>query len=298
MMKILLFGKSGQLGWELRRTLAPLGEVIALEYPDVDFTKPLSLVDVIDTVEPDLIINAVAYTAVDSAETHQHIAQLINCDSVAVLAQQAARMQIPLVHYSTDYVYDGSKGSPYIETDQPNPLNVYGVSKLRGDEAVLESGGAGVILRTSWVYSLRQAGFVSKVLSWARQQEVLRIVDDQVSGPTSSRMLAEASALMIARAGGLLYDYFSERAGVYHLAGDGACSRYEWARAIIALDPNKHEHKVKELIPAKSDEFPTLATRPLVSVLNCDKFADVFGLRLPRWEVGLGMMMEEGLEKL
>jgi len=294
MMKILLFGKSGQLGWELKRTLAPLGEVIALEYPDVDFTKPLSLVDVIDTVEPDLIINAVAYTAVDSAETHQHIAQLINCDSVAVLAQQAARMQIPFIHYSTDYVYDGSKGSPYIETDQPNPLNVYGVSKLRGDEAVLESSGAGVILRTSWVYSLRQAGFVSKVLSWVRQQEVLRIVEDQISGPTSSRMLAEASALMVARAGGLVYDYFKERAGVYHLAGEGACSRYEWARAIIALDPHKNEHKVREIIPAKSVEFPTLATRPLVSVLNCDKFADVFGLRMPPWEVGLGMMLEEG----
>jgi len=294
MIKILLFGKSGQLGWELRRTLASLGEVIALEYPDVDFTKPLSLVDVIDTVEPDLIINAVAYTAVDSAETHKHIAQWINYESVAVLAQQAARMQIPLIHYSTDYVYDGSKGSPYIETDQPNPLNVYGVSKLRGDEAVLESGGAGVILRTSWVYSLRQAGFVSKVLSWVRQQEVLRIVEDQISGPTSSRMLAEASALMVARADGLVYDYFKERAGVYHLAGEGACSRYEWARAIIALDPHKNEHKVREIIPAKSDEFPTLATRPLVSVLNCDKFADVFGLRMPPWEVGLGMMLEEG----
>ena len=183
MKKILLFAKNGQLGYELQRTLAPLGKVIALDYPEVDFTKPQELARLVQEIQPDYLVNPAAYTAVDKAESEQEIAYLVNRDSPAVLAETAAKLRIPFLHYSTDYVYDGTKGLAYVETDATNPLNVYGKSKLEGDIAVLAAGGAGLVLRTSWVYSMRQGGFVTKVLQWARQQEVMRVVDDQVSGP-------------------------------------------------------------------------------------------------------------------
>lgn len=291
-LKILSFAKNGQLGWELQRTLAPLGKVIALDYPEVDFTHPESLRALVEQTNPDIIVNPAAYTAVDRAESEPETAYLVNSQSVAVLAQEAAKRRVPFIHYSTDYVFDGTKGNPYIESDETNPLNVYGHSKLEGEQAVLEAGGVGIILRTSWVYSLRQGGFVSKVLQWARQQETMCIVDDQISGPTSARMLAQATALMIAKAHLKPYYYLVERAGLYHLAGDGACSRYEWAKAIIALDPKKDEQVVKELLTAKSIDFPAPAVRPRESVLCCDKFERVFGLRLPMWGNALEMLIE------
>lgn len=292
-MKIILFGKNGQLGWELQRTLAPLGKVIAFDYPEVDFTKPESLREIIQQAEPDIIVNPAAYTAVDKAESEPEIAYLVNSHSVAVLAEEAAKRHIPFIHYSTDYVFDGGKGSPYVEIDIPHPLNVYGQSKLEGEQAVLAAGRVCLILRTSWVYSLSQGGFVSKVLQWARQQETMRIVDDQISGPTSARMLAEATALILARAGRNPYDWLAERSGLYHLAGDGFCSRYEWTKALLAIDPQKETQVVKSLLPAKSTEFPSPAERPLESVLCCDKFEATFGLRLPPWQKGLRLMMEE-----
>lgn len=291
MKKILLFAKNGQLGYELQRTLAPLGEVIALDYPEVDFTKPQVLARLVQEIQPDYLVNPAAYTAVDKAESEQEIAYLVNRDSPAVLAEAAAKLRIPFLHYSTDYVYDGIKGSAYVETDATNPLNVYGKSKLEGDNAVLAAGGAGLVLRTSWVYSMRQGGFVTKVLQWARQQEVMRVVDDQVSGPTSARMLAEISALILARAGSDAYSWLCERAGVYHCAGDGACSRYEWAEKIIELDPKKEEQKVQRLDRAGSSEFPVPADRPMISVLNNDKLEHTFGLRMPPWQKGLELTM-------
>lgn len=291
MKKILLFAKNGQLGYELQRTLAPMGEVIALDFPEVDFTKPADLTKLVLDVKPDYLINPAAYTAVDKAESEQEIASLVNRDSPAALAQAASKLRIPFLHYSTDYVYDGTKGTAYVESDPTNPLNVYGKSKLEGDEAVLQTGGAGLILRTSWVYSMRQGGFVTKVLQWARQQETMRVVDDQISGPTSARMLAEISALILARAGDQPYDLLQENAGVYHCAGDGSCSRYEWAQAILDLDPRKEEQKVRTLVAAKSSEFPVPADRPLVSVLNNDKLAQAFSLRMPPWKKGLELTM-------
>lgn len=295
MKKILLFAKNGQLGHELQRALAPLGEVIALDYPEVDFTKPDQLVDLVFTSKPDLLINPAAYTAVDKAESEQEIAYRINRDSPAALAQVAKDLKIPFVHYSTDYVYDGTKGSAYVESDPTNPLNVYGQSKIEGDQAVLKAGGAALVLRTSWVYSMRQGGFVTKVLQWARQQEVMRVVDDQISGPTSARMLAEISALILARGGSDIYGWLRERTGVYHCAGDGACSRFEWAEMILRLDPKKEEQKVRLLEPAKSSEFPVPATRPMVSVLNNDKLVQTFDLRLPPWQHGLELTMRDFL---
>ena len=293
MKKILLFAKNGQLGWELQRSLAPLGEVIALDYPQVDFSQPEALRQVVRELRPDLIVNPAAYTAVDKAEAEPEKAFLINRDSVRVLAEESRRLRAPLVHYSTDYVFDGRKGSPYVESDTTHPLNVYGQSKLEGDQAVVESGTAAVILRTSWVYSNRVGGFVNKVLQWARQQETLHIVDDQISGPTSARQLAEVTALLLAKSGPDAYDWWLEKGGVYHCAGDGACSRFEWAQRILALDPRAEEQKVKVLLPAKSADFPVPADRPLVSVLNCDRLEQVFGLRLPPWEQALQLVLED-----
>ena len=292
MRKILLFGRGGQLGWELQRALAPLGEILALDYPRADFSKPEALRLLVRETQPDLIVNPAAYTAVDRAETESELAFRVNAQSPAVLAEEALRLRVPLVHYSTDYVFDGAKGSPYLESDEPAPLNVYGHSKLAGDRAVISAGGAALILRTSWVYSMRQGGFVTKVLQWARQQEVMRVVDDQISGPTSARMLAELTALLLAGVGADPFTWLAERAGVYHCAGDGACSRYAWAQEILKRDPRRDEQIVRELLPASSGEFPSPAARPLVTVLDCTKLERVFGLRLPPWQTALKLAME------
>ena len=287
MLRILLIGRSGQLGWELQRCLAPLGEVVTYDYPEIDLAKPASLPALMRGVNPQVIVNSAAYTNVDKAESEAELARQINAISPGVLAEEARRLGAAFIHYSTDYVFDGCKGAPYTESDVPHPLNVYGQTKLEGEQAVQAAGGAYLILRTSWVYSLRQGGFVTKVLQWAREQETLRIVDDQISSPTWARMLAEATALIIAQGQNDPVGYLTEKAGLYHLAGSGACSRYEWAQAILELDPKKSEQKVRQLLPAKSSEFPTPAERPLVSVLECGKFEQVFGLRLPEWRGAL-----------
>jgi len=294
MLKILLFGKNGQLGWELQRCLAPLGEVAAFDTPEVDFTQPESLRQLVEQVQADVIVNPAAYTAVDKAESDVATARFVNADAVDVLAQVARAMRVPLIHFSTDYVFDGSKGSPYMELDTPHPLNVYGRTKLDGERAVIESGGAGLVLRTSWVYSMRQGGFVTKVLAWAKKNSSLRIVADQISAPTSARMLAEATALMLAQAGKQPYEWLAERAGIYHVAGDGYCSRFEWAKAILKYDLDKSESIVREVLPALTADFPSPAERPLESVLCCDKFEANFGLRLPPWGEALRLMMEAG----
>lgn len=260
MKKILLFAKNGQLGYELQRTLAPLGEVIALDFPEVDFSKPQELAKLVQEVQPDILVNPAAYTAVDKAESEQEIAYLVNRDSPAVLAEAAAKLRIPFLHYSTDYVYDGTKGSAYVETDATNPLNVYGKSKLEGDEAVLAAGGAGLVLRTSWVYSMRQGGFVTKVLQWARQQEVMRVVDDQVSGPTSARMLAEISALILARAGSDAYGWLSERAGVYHCAGDAPAAAMNGQKRYSNLIRKRKSKRSKGWIEPRAVNSPSPLT--------------------------------------
>ena len=291
MLRILLIGRSGQLGWELQRCLAPLGEMVTYDYPEIDLGKPASLPSLVRGVNPQVIVNAAAYTNVDKAESEVELARQINAVAPGVLAEEAKRLNAAFIHYSTDYVFDGRKGAPYVESDAPHPVNVYGKTKLEGEQAVQTVGGAYLVLRTSWVYSIRQGGFVTKVLQWAREQDTLRVVDDQISGPTSARLLAEVTALILARAGEDPYRWFGERAGIYHCAGDGACSRYEWAQKILELDPNKDKQKVKRLERAKSSEFPTPATRPMVSVLSDDKLEHVFGLRMPAWEVGLALTM-------
>lgn len=291
-MRILLLGKIGQLGWELNRTLAPLGEVIALDYPDIDLTKS-DIYNTIQDLRPQVVINATAYTAVDRAESEPELAQAINGQAPGLMAEAAQAIGAGLVHYSTDYVFDGQKGQPYAETDVANPLGVYGQSKLAGEQAIQGVGGAYLILRTSWVYSMRRDNFVHKALQWARQNRVMRVVTDQVGNPTWARMLAEITAQMLARAGQTPASWIQDRQGIYHLAGRGYANRMEWVEEILRLDPNPEEQVVQEIQPARTSDFPTPAERPLYSALNCERFQQVFELSLPDWKKALALAMAE-----
>jgi dTDP-4-dehydrorhamnose reductase len=287
-MKILLLGKNGQLGWELQRTLAPLGPVVALDFEELNMEDFDAVRKRIRELRPQVIVNASAYTAVDKAESEPEKAYVINGEIPGILAEECVLLKAALIHYSTDYVFDGRKGRPYIEMDTPNPLNIYGKSKLAGEQAIQKAGGAYLILRTAWVYSLRGDSFITKVLGWARQNETLRIVDDQISNPTWARMLAEFAALILVQG----KDLIGERRGLYHLAGTGHTSRFEWARKILELDPRKEEQICKEILPALTSDFPTPAERPLCSALKCTLFQDVFGICMPSWQGTLGLAME------
>lgn len=292
-MNILLLGNTGQLGWELQRTLAPLGQVAALDYPEVNLADAAGLRQIVRRLHPQVIVNATAYTAVDRAESETELVMAINSCGPGILADEAAALGAALLHFSTDYVFDGAKGSAYIETDIPNPLNIYGRSKWAGEQAVQQVGGAYLILRTSWVYSLRRDSFVTKVLKWARQQRTLRLVTDQVSNPTWARMLAEVTAQMLAVGGRDVVPWLTEHRGLYHLAGDGYASRMEWAQAILRCDPRRDEQVIEDILPGRTDDFPSPACRPLFSALNCDHFYEVFGLRLPPWEIALRLAITQ-----
>lgn len=291
-MKILLFGKGGQLGYELLRTLSPLGEVVALDYPEVDFTHPEQLPAIVKELQPYVIINAVAYTAVDRAEAEPQVANAINALAPGILAQAAREVGAGFVHYSTDYVFDGSKGSPYREEDEPSPVNTYGQTKLDGEVAVQQAGGAYWILRTSWVYSTRRDSFVTKVLRWSRTQPTLRMVTDQVGSPTWARMLAEVTAQALAQGMNDPVGWVEETKGVYHLGGAGCASRYEWAKAILKHDPKRGEQIVGEILPVTSSEFDTPARRPLFTALDNSRFEHVFHLCLPAWTESLQLALE------
>ena len=294
-MKILLLGHTGQVGWELHRTMLTLGDITALDYPDIDMSDPHSIREVVQTTKPDLIVNATAYTDVDKAETETELAYAVNAAGPGILAEEAKRLGSALIHYSTDYVFDGTKGSPYTEENSPNPLNVYGASKLAGEQAVQAVGGAYLIFRTAWVYSLRRPCFVTKVRQWARENETLRIVDDQVSTPTWARTLAGATALVIAQGRHDPIAYIQDKSGLYHLTDGGECSRFEWAKAILALDPRKHEQAVREVLPTKSAEFPGPAQRPMRSIMACKQVKQNFNLNVLEWDKVLILAMEDFL---
>jgi dTDP-4-dehydrorhamnose reductase len=290
-MNILLLGKNGQLGWELRRSLAPLGSITALDFEELNLEDFNAVRKTIRTVSPQLIVNASAYTAVDRAESEQEKAFAINATIPGILAEEAQLLKAALIHYSTDYVFDGTKGTTYSEDDAPNPLNVYGKSKLAGEKAIQAVGGAYLVLRTSWVYSLRCDSFVTKVLGWARKQENLYVVNDQIGNPTWARMLAEVTALVCAKADNDLFGWLTNRQGIYHLAGNGSASRLDWAHVILELDPNRNEQTVKKILPALTSDYPTPAQRPLFSALNCERFLSSFHINLPDWKEALGFAM-------
>src|SRR3990172_667145 len=282
-MRILLFGKKGQLGWELHRSVITLGDLTVVDYPDVDFNQPQTLPALVRAARPDVIVNAVAYTNVDKAESEPEIARRINADAVGEIAREAKNLGALLVHYSTDYVFDGTKGSPYVETDTPNPINVYGKTKLAGEEAAAEAGMY-LTFRTSWVYSNRTGGFVNKVLEWAKTKSELRIVDDQIGSPTWSRMLAEVTGQVLAQYK-VDQAWVTERSGLYHLAGAGSVSRYEWVKEILRLTGRRDIH----VLPAKSEEFPSPAMRPSYSALYCERTKSELGYYLPAWIISIGL---------
>lgn len=286
-MNILLFGAMGQLGSELQSTMKSLGEIALYDIHNLNLENILDVRDTIRTIRPEVIVNASAYTAVDQAEREPEKAFRVNGEIPGLFADEAARLNAFLIHYSTDYVFDGTTGTAYQESDPVNPLSVYGSSKLAGEQAIQSGNANYLILRTSWVYSRNKNSFVTKVLEWARRQDVLRVVSDQVSNPTWARTLAEVTAGLLNK--GL--DFLIERKGLYHMAGGGYASRLEWAKKIIELDPNKHEQMVKEILPALTSEFPTPAQRPLFSALDCSLFQTTFDMQLPRWEDALKLAM-------
>jgi dTDP-4-dehydrorhamnose reductase len=291
-IRTLIFGCSGQVGWELRHKLACLGQLTAVEYPEVDFSNPDSIRNAVRAAEPAVIVNAAAYTAVDKAESDSELAAAINGTAPGVLAEEARRLGSILVHYSTDYVFDGTKQGSYVETDTPNPLNVYGRTKLAGDQAIQSAGGNFLILRTSWVYGSRGGNFLLTMLRLAREREELRIVDDQIGAPTSSECIAQGTANILAQllapAGGGLQG----RSGIYNLTCAGATSWYGFAKALLTRSAESLGTPVPNLIPIKTSEFPRPAQRPANSRLSCQRLEETFGVRMPDWEHALSLVLE------
>ena len=289
--KILLFGANGQVGSELRQKLAPLGDVIAKGRADADFTKPESLRVIVRELVPQIIVNAAAYTAVDKAETEPELAIAVNGAAPRVLAEEAIRLGSLLVHYSTDYVFDGTKAEPYVETDSPNPLNAYGRSKLAGDEAIQTVGEDYLIFRTSWVYGARGNNFFRTMLRLADRPE-LRIVDDQVGAPTSSECIAQATADAVQR---ILPMPRQERArlrGIYNLTCTGETSWFGFAKAIFSQHAKLPGSSVPKLLPISTAQYGAPAPRPSNSRLSINKLQQTFGVRLPDWTEALSRVVE------
>lgn len=297
-MKILIFGKIGQVGWELNRSLQPLGEIITLDAEDADFSDPENLRQVVRDISPDVICNAVAYTAVDKAEEDEALAMKINGVAPGVLAEEALKINALLVHYSTDYVFDGTKESPYNETDIPNPINAYGRTKLAGEIAVQTSGCDYLILRTSWVYTSRARNFMLTMLKLAQEREELGIVSDQIGAPTSARLIADTTLLCVQQV-------MKERiAGIfssdlYHLTASGCTSWFGFTEEIVKLARHglNQQLKLKELKAISTSDYPTPAKRPMNSQLALTKVESIFTIELPDWKSTLQLCLDELIKK-
>jgi len=300
-MNILLFGRTGQVGWELNRSLLPLGNILAPGIEDADLADPHSIRTIIRTTRPDIIVNAAAYTAVDAAEKDRDLARTINTDSPSVMAEEAASLNALMVHYSTDYVYDGNSASPYTEDMPANPLNVYGKTKYDGDVAVQENCDRHLILRTSWVYASRGNNFLRTMIRLMQEKAEIRVVNDQVGVPTNARYLAESTSLMIYRYLSREVSVSPEVSGVYHITSDGQCSWYEYAELIRDILGKKALGALARIIPVSGDEFGAEARRPVYSVLDNSKLAKMFNISCPRWQMQLELCIEgvlaEGLNQ-
>ena len=286
---ILIIGKIGQVGWELRRTLAPLGKIVAVDFPDIDLTDPDSITKWVRDTRPQVIVNAAAYTSVDKAETDFDRCNRINGVAPGIIAEEAKNASALLVHYSTDYVYDGSKTTAYTEIDLPNPLGAYGRSKLAGDNAITQIDGNHLIFRLCWVYGARGQNFMLTMMRLAREREQLRIVRDQFGCPTWSRLIAETTALALRQA--LLATDPAAFKGLYHLAASGQTTWHGFADAIIRLMPAEGK-KCKSIEGIATAEYPLPAKRPAYSVLSCEKLKATFALQLPDWEESLKQVVE------
>lgn len=297
-MKILLLGKNGQVGWELQRSLAPLGDVVALDFDSpapltADFSKPESLAATVRAVAPQIIVNAAAHTAVDKAESEPELARAINASAVGVIAREAASLGAWLVHYSTDYVFDGSGSTPWVEDSPTGPLSVYGRTKLEGEEAIRASGVKHLIFRTSWVYAARGGNFAKTMLKLAKERDKLTVINDQFGAPTGAELLADitAHALRTVQRQPAL-------SGTYHAVASGETNWHDYARHVIefarqAGQPIKAAPQAIEPVPTSA--FPTPAKRPSNSRMKTSKLQQAFGLTLPSWQAGVERMLTEVL---
>lgn len=289
---LLVFGGEGQVGFELVRELAPLGRVVAPRRGDVDLANPDALRAAVRDARPDVVVNAAAYTAVDAAETDRERCHAVNATAPSILAAEAERAGAAVVHYSTDYVFDGRAGRPYTEDDAPNPLNVYGATKLEGEERVAAASTAYLIFRLSWVYGLHRRNFVRTMLRLAREREELRVVSDQVGAPTWSRMVAAATAQVLAASGrhpsGVREGVAAVR-GLYHLSAGGATTWHGLAEAVLASDPRRGEQICRLVRAIPTSEYPTPARRPSYSVLSSDRAWERLRVRLPTWAEQLAL---------
>lgn len=296
-MKILLLGKGGQVGWELQRSLAPLGEVVALgrggENSGLcgDFTRPEGVVDAVRAVRPDVIVNAVAHTAVDKAESEPELARQINAAVPGMLAQEAARLNALFVHYSTDYVFDGSGTAPWQEGDATGPLSVYGRTKLEGEQRIRQAGGTHLILRTSWVYAARGGNFAKTMLRLAQERDSLSVIDDQWGAPTGADLLADVSAHAIRH-----LRLHPEDGGLYHCVAGGETTWNAYAAYVIEQARQIQPAlaiKAAQIRAVPTSAFPTPARRPHNSRLDTRKLQSTFGLNLPHWQQGVARMLHE-----
>ena len=294
-MKILLLGMNGQVGWELQRALAPLGELVALgregSSPAADFTQPEALATTVRAVAPQVIVNAAAHTAVDKAESEPALARTINAVAPAVLAREAYALGAWLLHYSTDYVFDGSGSTPWREDSLTGPLSVYGRTKLEGEQAIRTSGCKHLILRTSWVYAARGGNFARTMLRLAAERERLEVIDDQGGAPTGAELLADVSAHALR---GVLAR--PELGGTYHAVAGGETSWHGYVRHVIGFAQAAGQTlRVRDLVAVPTSAFPTAARRPLNSRLDTRKLQAAFGLHLPDWRIGVERMLREVL---
>ena len=285
--RILIVGSAGQVGRELQRSFADDGELICCDRDEVDIADPAQVRSLVQTTAPDLILNAAAYTAVDRAESEREVAAAINAVAPRILAEEARRRDCLLVHYSTDYIFDGSKKSPWLETDQPRPLNHYGASKLAGEQAIAEVGGKFLIFRTSWVYGPHGNNFLLSMLRLGRERDQLTIVDDQTGAPTTSIALADATRTVVDRALSSSAGPVEDWAGLYHMTCSGSTTWAGFARVIFSKAGSLLGDRIPEIIPIASADYPTAATRPLNSVLSNEKLAARFSVQLPPWEAAL-----------
>lgn len=294
-MKILLLGKDGQLGWELQRSLAPLGEVEACGRNEADLENLPALRALLRKLAPQVIVNAAAYTAVDKAEAEQDQALLINSEAVSLLAKEACLLNAWFIHYSTDYVFDGAKEGAYVETDATAPLSIYGQTKLAGEEAIRAAGCRHLILRTSWVYAARGSNFIKTILRLARERDKIKVVCDQIGAPTSAELLADVTACCLYR---LKSDtsFSSQQGGTYHLSASGTTSWHGFAQFV--LEEALH-HGVplcatsENVLPIPTSEYPLPAKRPANSQLVTKKISTTFGLELPSWQLHAKRVVDE-----
>jgi len=293
-MKILITGKNGQVGFELQRALAPLGEIVAVDQAACDLADAEAVRALVRSVAPDVIVNPAAYTAVDKAESDQVTAFAVNTDAVRVLGEEAARLGALVVHYSTDYVFNGGKDGTYAETDTPDPQSVYGRSKYEGELALAQANPRHLVLRTSWVVGAHGANFVKTMLRLAGERERLTVVADQFGAPTSAALLADLTAQLVRqhqREGGQDFPY-----GTYHVTAGGATSWHEYARFVIAeaLAAGKPLKATPDAVaPLSTEQYPTPAKRPANSRLDTARFRDTFGLRLPHWQDGVRHVLQQ-----